>query len=92
VIPSLFCDAFINGKSLILKPYSTGHGITFTFDSTYDCMIGIFFCASETTKPGSPIEYFTSYHKDLLHLLDIPSPKPLHLGREIDKHSLRICM
>eukprot|EP00826_Nyctotherus_ovalis_P060055 TRINITY_DN8401_c0_g1_i26.p1 TRINITY_DN8401_c0_g1~~TRINITY_DN8401_c0_g1_i26.p1 ORF type:complete len:221 (+),score=43.35 TRINITY_DN8401_c0_g1_i26:417-1079(+) len=43
----------ISSKSIALCPYSTGHGVTFTFDSIYDCKISVYFCATEIIDPAA---------------------------------------
>lgn len=69
----------INSKSIALCPYSTGHGVTFTFDSIYDCRISLYFCATEVVNPAAKtsIKYSSPSHKAFLFILSIRLPRSL---------------
>eukprot|EP01022_Parablepharisma_sp_SALTPOND_P004777 TRINITY_DN120954_c1_g1_i1.p6 TRINITY_DN120954_c1_g1~~TRINITY_DN120954_c1_g1_i1.p6 ORF type:complete len:129 (+),score=6.06 TRINITY_DN120954_c1_g1_i1:410-796(+) len=59
---ALTAHAAIYKTTIAVHPSKSGQGhyITFKFDSTYDCQIGIYLCAVETIEPGaaSAIRYF----------------------------------
>lgn len=51
VIGELACHVSLDKKSVSLCPSPKGYGVTFTYDSTYDCQISFYFCTTETSKP-----------------------------------------